>query len=256
MNAEKKQRLKEMRDICIPENKRVGDLVVKKQYDKMGFLFTRLFVKTRITPNQITVAWGLMMVFFSLLFLFGDPLLNVVAAAGWLIALSMDFSDGQVARYKNMTSKRGQFLDTVNHCITWPLLFFCTGLGAYFTTGEILHVVFGFLIGTFLPFIMLTPVIYNSSGADVSLKRTDNGSVEGTLFKTKERYKRIRDINPLTILNMHVILLIATILDLIFSIEFLWMTSFLTLLLPFYGIGYPAGALARAVILCRRLKET
>lgn len=71
--AEKRKRIEDMRRICQPEKSMKEAIAIDRVvYRRIGFLFTRIFVKTPITPNQITWIWGAMMMVFSALFLFHD----------------------------------------------------------------------------------------------------------------------------------------------------------------------------------------
>jgi phosphatidylglycerophosphate synthase len=173
----------------------------------------------------------------------------------------MDWTDGHVARYKKMTSKRGAFLDEINHCVTWPVLFVCIGLGLYLSTGEIFNVLFAFAAGMFMPLIMLTMSVYKSVNGDQIKESSENEDAEEKFFKNEKRFKRIRNINPLTFMNMYIVLLIVTLLDAIlpeifpsiFPFELFWMTGFLSLSVLFYGVGFPLGFFTRAGILYKRL---
>lgn len=262
MDKSKKERVKEMRDICLPEEKRAtGPAANNLIYRKIGFLFTRLFVRTNITPNQITWIWGALLVFFSTLFIFNDPWIRVIGAIGWIVSFSLDCTDGQVARYKGTTSKRGLFLDLVIHCVTWPMLFFCIGLGEYLATGMVRHAIFGFMAGLSMMLIAAIQELYNSVGPDTDVRRGDNSSMEGKIFKSKKRYKLLRDISPLTFLNMYLVLLAATILDLllpiafpsVFPFELFWMTDFLAMFIFVYAIGFPIAFLVRFFSLYNKL---
>ena len=67
MSAERKQKIREMKEICSPKSREaLAPAVSRFVYLKIGFLFTRLLVKTRVTPNQITWFWGLLMMFLIL----------------------------------------------------------------------------------------------------------------------------------------------------------------------------------------------
>lgn len=261
MGAERKQKIKEMRAICIPESRNEYIPAADKRiFIPLGFLFTRLLVRTRMTPNQITVMWGMMMVFFSLLYILNCPLLNVVAAIGWIISFALDNTDGQIARYKGLRSKRGIFLDTVNHSVTFPLLFFCIGLGQYFTSGEILDVIMGSAAGLFMLLISIMKFVYIDANGEDPSKGGWSPEAERRLFKNENVYTKIRDISPLTFMNIFFVILAAAILDLIWAlfdaapgIELLWMTSFFSIITAFYAAGYLAGFLIRAVALYKKL---
>ncbi|MHA1978235.1 MAG: CDP-alcohol phosphatidyltransferase family protein [Candidatus Hodarchaeales archaeon] len=73
-------------------------------------LFTPLILRIykKITPNQVSLMSFIISVFSSVLFFLSSPLLG-----GVVVQLSsvLDGCDGEIARYKKMTSKTGNFLD-------------------------------------------------------------------------------------------------------------------------------------------------
>jgi len=262
MGTDRKEKIREMREICEVDKKRSKQpAMARLVYIELGFLFTRLLVKTKITPNQITWFWGWMLVVSSLLFLTGNLWLYILGAVGWMVFISMDYTDGHVARYKKMFSKRGMFFDTMCHRITWPLLFLCIGIGLYFETGEVLSLVFGAVAGMLMPLITYTPDVFDLINKSAAPLDGDNENVEGALFKNKSRFRLIRDINPLTFVNVYPIILLAVILDLalpelfptVFPFEILWMSSFLSMLVFFYAVGFLLAFFVIVGMLYRRL---
>lgn len=243
MVSERKQRIREMKAICQPEgimdNSPASDKYI---YRNIGFLFTRVFVKTPITPNQITWIWGILMMVFSTLYLLHDWKYDVIAAVGWIIAFSLDNTDGEVARYKNISSKKGLFLDLVNHAITLPYLFFCIGYGQYLISMNPHHIVLGFSAGLGMLLVMTVPELFNSVLTDEErLHRGDSQDIEGGTSVGRDTYKIIRDINPLTFMNVFLVLLAVAII------------GWLYYALLFYAIMFPIALVGRVAILYRRL---
>src|SRR5205085_1740544 len=57
-----------------------------------------------------------------------------VVAAGLLafhVHVLLDYVDGEIARCRQLTSVQGAYLDLMTDRLTFPLLVFCAGLGAY-----------------------------------------------------------------------------------------------------------------------------
>lgn len=222
----------------------------KYVYTPLSRLFTRVLVKTPATPNQITVFWGLLMVVCSLTFILGDRLLGTLAGIGWVVAYALDYSDGDVARYKNMKSRRGPFQDLINHRTTYPLLMFCIGFGMY-STGrtEFLgisvdpewYLFLGFLAGLGMILIMDLGDAYNKVYPEGMID-SDRGSaaVEGEKVK-RHWVKVLMGLNPLLFTNMMILIPVFAAVDL--------MEVFIAL----YGICYPIAAFGRYVVLYRRL---
>ncbi|MDR2846104.1 MAG: CDP-alcohol phosphatidyltransferase family protein [Candidatus Methanoplasma sp.] len=263
MNAEKKKELEEMRRICQPEaNLKAAPAADRLVYRKIGFLFTRLLVKTNVTPNQITWFWGLSMIFFSLLFVLKDPIFYVIGAVGWIVSFSLDNTDGEIARFKKLTSKRGLFLDMINHSVTLPTLFFCIGIGVYRTSGYTIDgfygVLLGFVAGLGMLLVMIAPELYNGVGPEGDLRRGESQGVEGELFGSTGMYIKIRDLNPLTFLNMFIVLLAFAIVNFVFEyfdigFDLFWMHSLMALFLFGYAVGYAVAFCERVATLYRRL---
>ena len=242
------------------DKERLYSLRKKSEYDNAAsdYIFTPisrafslLLVRTPFTPNQITVFWGLLMIFSSIALFFGNWYLNVLAGIGWIVAYALDFTDGDIARYKNITSNRGKYQDLVNHRATYPLLMFGAGFGAY-SVGRteflgiqiepVAYLVLGFLAGIGMIMIMDLGDIYNRSNPSDALE-SDFGSaaVEGKNVKNKKLFKFIMNINPLTFNNMMILILVCALLDI------------MDLFVIFYGIFYPLAAFFRYILLYRSI---
>lgn len=262
MSVESKQRIREMRAICMPPEKRNSEAVVALLFMEIGFLFTRLLVKTRIRPNQVTWFWGILLILSSLLFLFHDPWLNVLGTAGWIIGYALDDTDGQIARYKQIYSKRGSFLDLVNHCVTYPLLFACIGFGQYFATGEVHNIAAGCVAGLSMLLAAFLVTLRNIASPADTVGNSGGLQVEERAFKNKNRYRLMRNLNPMTFCNVFILLLAVTLLDIllpelfpaVFPFEFLWTTCLIQMFLLLYAVGFPIGSVVRAGILYKGLK--
>lgn len=91
-----------------------------------GFV-VRVLYKTRITPNQVTVASTVAGIVAALVYLNGNPV--YVACAGLLVTLKdvLDSADGQLARAKQQYSRRGRFLDSIGDFIVNVAVFTAIG---------------------------------------------------------------------------------------------------------------------------------
>ncbi len=211
--------------------------------------FTHLFARTSATPNQITIIWGVLMILSSLALFTGQWLPSVLGGIGWVVGYALDYTDGDIARYRDMKSPRGGYLDLVNHRATYPLMMFGIGFGAWMTgRTEILgiaidpaaYLILGFLAGLGMIMIMDLGDIFNKVCPDNRLN-SDKGSaaVEGSGFRNKRMFRILMNVNPLTFTNMMLLIPVFALID--------WLEVFII----FYGIFYPVAAFARYIILYR-----
>ena len=223
----------------------------KYVFTPISRVLSLILVRTPATPNQITVFWGLLMIVSSVALMFGDRLLATLGGIGWVIAFAMDYSDGDIARYKNMRSRRGEFQDRVNHRTTYPLLMFGAGFGAWIsghteffgiTVDPTAYLILGFIAGLGMIMIIDLGANYNSCCPEATMER-DEGSaaVEGTFFKNQKLFMAVMNVNPLTFTNMLLLLPIFAALGL------------LDVFVIFYGMTYPMAAFARYVMLYRKV---
>jgi len=80
---------------------------------KLSGPLTRWFLKTSITPNQITLLSFAIGLISALLFLKGDYYYNILGVAIFQFSAVLDCCDGEVARIKSMQSRLGKWLDIV-----------------------------------------------------------------------------------------------------------------------------------------------
>lgn len=100
---------------------------------KISFAFTRLLVKTSITPNQITVA-NLFFGLLGCLFLMSTNWsLRILGASIIQFHSIIDGCDGEVARLKVVSSRLGAWLDTIGDDVVNNAMFFCLSVGVYRT---------------------------------------------------------------------------------------------------------------------------
>lgn len=76
-------------------------------------LVVRVLYRTRVTPNQVTVAATLAGFAAAALYFQGSPLLTALAGFCLTGKDLLDSADGQLARAKEMFSRAGRFLDSI-----------------------------------------------------------------------------------------------------------------------------------------------
>ncbi len=100
-------------------------------YRPIAYLFVRLIGRTKITPNQLTVAAFLLGTASAFFFVMGEYRYFILA--GILVQLSqlLDLADGMLARAKNMGSDYGAFLDIFLDRVTDFLILSGIAIGLY-----------------------------------------------------------------------------------------------------------------------------
>ncbi|MBQ8179842.1 MAG: CDP-alcohol phosphatidyltransferase family protein [Candidatus Methanomethylophilaceae archaeon] len=221
----------------------------KYVFRPLSRIFSMILLRTPATPNQITIFWGLLMIASAALLFTGDRLLCVIGGLGWIVAYALDYSDGDIARYKDMRSVRGRFQDRVNHRTTYPILMFGAGFGAWvsgrtelfgITIDPAAYLILGFTAGLGMILIIDLGANYNNCCPDKALDR-DKGTaaVEGKHFKNQRLFKVLMILNPLVFTNMMVLTPVFALLDM------------MDIYVLFYGVMYPLAAFARYVLLYR-----
>jgi phosphatidylglycerophosphate synthase len=110
---------------------------------KLSGYLTRWFLKTSLTPNQITLisfAVGLMA---GLFFWKGGYRNGIIGALIFQVSAVLDCCDGEVARLKGMQSRLGQWLDVVCDNIVHVVVFLGIAWAFYRATAMPSYLVLG-----------------------------------------------------------------------------------------------------------------
>ncbi len=97
---------------------------------KIAFLIVPLFLKTKISANQVSILAIIIGIIAAILIIKGDfwmILLGAILMQVWLI---FDKTDGIVARYRKTTSKFGEFLEEFSGAVIVALFFSSIGVAA------------------------------------------------------------------------------------------------------------------------------
>ena len=120
---------------------------------KFSILITSLLIKTKFTPNQISIFSIFVGIFGALLFFYGSYKSFMFGAFFLFLWFVLDHVDGEVARYKNEKSVLGHYLDKMMHSIIHPLVFLSIGLGLFNRFGNINWIFLG-IISSFSIFLI------------------------------------------------------------------------------------------------------
>jgi len=125
---------------------------------------TRQFIKTPITPNQLTIVSLAVGLEAAVCFLFGGYGMSILGAGLLLLSACIDCTDGEIARLKFMETPIGKRLDIFCDNLVHVAVFFAIGMGLYGSTNKSLFILLGSLavMGSLICFILLSPKIVNS----------------------------------------------------------------------------------------------
>ncbi|RJQ17642.1 CDP-alcohol phosphatidyltransferase family protein [Candidatus Woesearchaeota archaeon] len=126
-------------------------------FRSLALHFTRFFIFLRATPNQVTLLAILLYIFPALFFIFGNTYLQIAGVLLLYLINILDKSDGQLARYTKIFTKKGLFLDGVFHALNHVVVYFCIGLGVFLRTSDSTFLLAGSAI---VIFALLTDVFH------------------------------------------------------------------------------------------------
>ena len=99
---------------------------------RLSVRVTRWFLgHTALAPNHITFVSLAVGLGAAAAFASTSPLVLVLGLLAFHLHVLLDYVDGEVARCRQETSVKGAYLDLMTDRLTFPLLVFSAGLGAY-----------------------------------------------------------------------------------------------------------------------------
>ncbi len=177
-----------------------------------------ILIKLPITPNQITTTGLLLGVTGSICFLSSKAEYQIIGSLILLTSYILDNCDGEVARYKNLTSTFGEKFDTFVDWIVHALFFTALGYGTAQETGNNTWLWIG-LVGSMGATINYLIVIFLKS------YKNDNGQSQEVKL-------------PITLTTRIIFIFRETFRsDFCFIVLILVLTNFLWILLPAAAIG-------------------
>ncbi len=132
---------------------------------------TRLFLRTPVTPNQITFLSLLIGLGSAGCFYQGTYFSGVIGAVLLLVSSWVDCTVGEIARLKFMETPWGARFDIFCDNIVHFFVFFSIGMGLFFSTGNPLYKLYGGLAvyGSLVSFMILSrAIVKNKKAAEQS----------------------------------------------------------------------------------------
>lgn len=113
-------------------------------YRHFSVPITSLLVKTKISPNMVTT-FSLILAFIAAIFYYKADYASLVIGTVILnMSLILDYVDGELARYKKLSSTFGAWWDSVCDRLTEYIIFSSLIFGLYFKTADCTVLILGF----------------------------------------------------------------------------------------------------------------
>lgn len=143
--------IKELRKICQrPEDSHNPDVLLETKLPRIISIYiTRILIYTPLKPDHVTmlmIAWGFLVGFLLSFGTYWHMLAGTIIAEFILV---LDCIDGELARYKKISSLRGVFLDLTAHLIHIALPFIGLTIGLYRQNPSIYIVIAGLSASVF-----------------------------------------------------------------------------------------------------------
>ena len=206
--------IKELRKICQEsryENEGGMPWFERNFYRRFSIYFTKVFLKTGMSANQVTVIGALIGLIAGLFLAFANPLYWIIGVLFFYLVLIFDRVDGEVARYKNLASPGGAYLDSIAGIWISPYRLACMSFGVYNALHDIAVFIFGFLAAISVSISFISLYGHNTefpaeSPSKTAKSKSGKTSKVGTLF----RYGQFIFNNDLMFLT---VILITAIID-------------------------------------------
>jgi len=162
------------------ENKNYGYVFHALRY--LSYWMSIPFVYLPFSPNQITLIANIFQSISIFFIIYLDGYMKLIGVLLYFVGDILDFVDGNIARYRKQTSKKGVFYDQIGHVILGPLFFLAITLSAYNNTNEIIYMYMSIIVAMFVPLmsyqISVSPTYFNidsiKSSADTLIESSQN----------------------------------------------------------------------------------
>ena len=229
------KKIKDYRNICqkqyIENEKEFG---VKLMLRHVSIYFSIFFIYFKFKPNTVTILSILLGFLSSFQYYNGEFLIGSTLL---LIAIILDFSDGEVSRYFKSGSLEGEYLDLILHWILHPIILASLTLYVLkFENFNFIFLIFGFsaVIGSIIISLVRTYAKYIVLYLNISKLKTNNDSLSFSNNSNNSLKNIISKI--FTFYDFPYIMLIAIIASLIEQFSSL---NSIFYLICFLGITFP-----------------
>lgn len=115
MNAVKEGKIKmDFRDFQARAKNPLTTGYMAMVFYKIAIRVSYLFAKTPLTPNQLTAISAIVAIFGATLIQGPHYVVRILGVVLWFLGYILDFCDGDIARYKDMKSDFGHWIEAVS----------------------------------------------------------------------------------------------------------------------------------------------
>lgn len=125
-------------------------------YRILGIKIAKLLSSTSVTPNQITASSLLLTFLAGFLFLGGTHIHLFLGAITLYMSKLLDYTDGELARIKNIETKFGDWFDGYSGVYETIIPLITIGIGGYLLTNKWIYLILGFTSSLLFMIFMVT----------------------------------------------------------------------------------------------------
>lgn len=148
MKTAKGYSIKELRQICQATAPNPEKETLAGKFCRIFAIYTtKLFLYTKITPNQIT-AFGSVLFFVGSFMYFGSYKISLLGPLFYFLSIVVDGSDGEVARFRKKPSKfkfGSRYAEPVSHDFQYGFFFLILSIALFYQGASPLILIFGAL---------------------------------------------------------------------------------------------------------------
>jgi len=217
MSKRKIESAKELEEICLEgryEHEGGYPWYKKIFYRSISIYVTKIFIKTGMSANQITLMNLFIALIAGLFFTFSDPKYWIIGALLWYVVLTFESVDGEIARYYKRASATGAYWEAMVGLCIGPYRFACMTFGIYNALQDITVFVFGFIAALSLSLSWTSKLYGYRLGLSSTLPTTQEVIIDAKKAKSKAKmlfgYGRVMYNDALIFI---IVLLIVAIID-------------------------------------------
>lgn len=177
----------------VPEGITLGGSLF--QFRKVSFIIVRSLSKTKIIPNQVSCIEIFLLLLSGFLIASGNHLLMIIGAITISISAYLDYVDGDLARAKDMVTKRGELLDITAFYTFQVVSILSPVIGVYIRTRNLWILIVGGLVSLNALLYFIHQRGFTPSHSAEMNQRNMNTSDERLRKKLQRKIQQIFKIN-------------------------------------------------------------